>query len=240
MKKSIFTISLIAASSISASAALTAWQAAAAGIASNVTNDTNGGAGFTLAGTGIAYDYGDLSNGSTTTIGPGNAVEFIFNASDSGASIVLGGLNGWNNAEDYNFKLEQFSNKGIYGLTASGVTDADYTGVASTFNTDTHVVFVNRADNKMELYINGVSQGTSTRDGGWVTNGGTGTIGSAKANTAQDTLSGTVYGVASYNTAISSADVTTLYNAWVAPVPEPSSTALLGLGGLALILRRRK
>ena len=46
-----------------------------------------------------------------------------------------------------------------------------------------------------------------------------------------------------YDTAMSAAEITTVHNelaAFYAPVPEPSSAALLGLGGLALMMRRRK
>ncbi|MGB0992622.1 MAG: LamG-like jellyroll fold domain-containing protein [Akkermansiaceae bacterium] len=51
-----------------------------------------------------------------------------------------------------------------------------------------------------------------------------------------------VSNLALYDTALSAAEVTALgaVGTSLAPVPEPSSAALLGLGGLALIMRRRK
>ena len=43
-----------------------------------------------------------------------------------------------------------------------------------------------------------------------------------------------------YGTVLDATAVSTHYNAGITAIPEPSSTALLGLGGLALIMRRRR
>ena len=54
------------------------------------------------------------------------------------------------------------------------------------------------------------------------------------------TYDGDYANIAIYDTALDTAALQTVLNAGPAAVPEPSSAALLGLGGLALILRRRK
>ena len=236
-RKKIFTAICITSVSSFAHGAITQWETASQAIGTNVTTSTNGGVGYTLAGAGIDYDYGDLSNGNIGTTGPGGAIEFIFNVSDTGASIALGGANGWNGTERMEFKLEQWSNTGKFGVTFPG--DYTFDSSSSTFDVDTHVVYNVRADGLMELYVNGVSQGTSTRNtpGAWVLTGGAGKIGSTRGG--GDVATGMMFGVASYDGELSSSDISGLYSAYSA-VPEPSSTALLGLGGIALILRRRK
>ncbi len=61
-------------------------------------------------------------------------------------------------------------------------------------------------------------------------------------NTTGFAFSGSIDDVQIYDEALSASDATFLLNnaGTAVGVPEPSSTALLGLGGLALILRRRK
>lgn len=62
------------------------------------------------------------------------------------------------------------------------------------------------------------------------------TAGGTSVFTAGDTGNGDMFfGVEAFNTGTRAFD-----NLCVTPVPEPTSTALLGLGGIALILRRRK
>ncbi len=53
-------------------------------------------------------------------------------------------------------------------------------------------------------------------------------------------LPGNILGFAAYNSQLSATEIAAHSAAFVRAVPEPSTTALLGLGGLALILRRRK
>ena len=55
------------------------------------------------------------------------------------------------------------------------------------------------------------------------------------SRTGSEPFSGLIDDVRVYDSALSESEISTL-----ASIPEPSTTALLGLGGLALILRRRK
>jgi len=79
------------------------------------------------------------------------------------------------------------------------------------------------------------TEGTKTN---WRQDGGNGYLGSGNNGTL-DAATGTVLGVASYDQPLSNQEVSDLYASFTT-VPEPSAAALLGLGGVALILRRRK
>lgn len=97
----------------------------------------------------------------------------------------------------------------------------------------------------LTVYLNGVAL---TMDGGNPKNG------TQELNTSGDFLiagngglgnnggylNGSIDDVQVYDAALSSSEVSFLFNNPTVAVPEPSSAALLGLGGIALILRRRK
>jgi hypothetical protein len=85
------------------------------------------------------------------------------------------------------------------------------TGAAPVINTWYHVVGVyNKQANTIQLYVNGVSQGTATAGASW-TAGGSTIIGAAKWNGARvDNLNGTVDEVRFYGRALSGAEISTL------------------------------
>ena len=93
------------------------------------------------------YDFGDLSGDAS--------YEFFFNATKAGASTAIAGNN------DFAFKLDQWNEQSVFGTTVFGVVDNVFTpvggkSVASVFDRDVHVVFVNdTAAEETRLYVDG-------------------------------------------------------------------------------------
>lgn len=230
-------VAFIAFLALGAQADIASWQALAAGTAGNVVAD---GTSRTFDGsTGIEYDYGNLDeDGNFGSIGAGATVEYIFNITDSGTTMAFGAMEGWN-GEQYVLKLEQWNNLGIYGITAPGVTDNSFTGAPSTFDADTHAVFVTRTDGRIELFINGTSMGVDDRAAGWVSNGsgvtGFGTLG-GDHRTNIDVCTGTIYAVGTYNRALTATEIGDLY----AAIPEPATFGMVAVFGGGIFFLRRK
>ncbi|MFC4994913.1 LamG-like jellyroll fold domain-containing protein [Rubritalea tangerina] len=219
-------------------AAITDWMVAAAATSGNVTVSNNGGAGFTFDGTsGIAYDFGELDALGGKPV-DGSTVEFIINFADSGPSLSIATVTGWSPGNEKNqFKLEQWNNTGKFGITWEGFADYSF-NADSVFNQDVHVVFRRNNSGTIDLFLDGAYVETDTGKTNWRMDGGLGMLG-ARSNGTTDVATGDMHGVASYDTALSNAEISNLYAAFTA-IPEPSSISLLGLGGLSLLLRRRR
>lgn len=204
----------------SASAGLVEWQAASAG-----ADYSNAGIASPIVDDIGSFD--DTTNGGVT-------YEFIVNATDDGASSALIGARGTGAGDNGAYKWEQWPDSGTLGATVFGVADID-SGVGHILNTDTHVVFVaNGADTA--IYVNGALAGTMV--GTSLSLSGDVGIGQAHDPGGNfDALTGTIIGVAVYDSALSAQDVSDNFDAYL--VPEPGSLALLGLGGLAMLRRRR-
>ncbi len=124
-------------------------------------------------------------------------------------------------------------------MVDGGTNSAIDSGVALTADTDTHVVFTTDGTNSY-LYVNGALAHTFT--GAAIDIAGLTGLGAALARQQYllQRLPGNILGFAAYNSQLSATEIAAHSAAFVRAVPEPSTTALLGLGGLALILRRRK
>lgn len=206
----------------SASASLVDWQAEATGDGAGYMNT-----GITSPIVDDIGTYDDATSGGVT-------YEFIVNATNDGVSPVLMGALGIGVGDNGALKWEQWLDTGTFGATLFGVADFD-SGIANTPGVDTHVVFVANGTD-MDLYVNGSFAVTMT--GASLALSGDMGIGQVYRTSGNlDPLTGTIFGVAVYDSALSASDISDHYNAYV--VPEPSSLALLGLGGLAMLRRRR-
>lgn len=239
MKKTITMTLALASLCTLSQGAITQWQTASQAIASNVTSSTNGGLGYTLTGFGgISYDYGVIDGIGGAAVN-GSTVEFVFNLTDSGSSTIIGSFLSWSPGNEWQYlKLEQWNNTGKFGLTTPGAWDK-LLSADSLFDQDVHVALRRNNDSgTLDFFLNGVYIETESTKTNWRQDGGVGYIGSANNGTG-DAAVGTVYGVASYDAPLTDQEIAGLYSAFTS-VPEPSSAALLGLGGFALILRRSK
>ena len=217
-----------------ANADLIDWQAAAAGTAGNVVADGTGWTFDGTAGTGVDFDFGALDAIDGKPV-DGSTVEFLVNFSDAGSSIGLGYMFGWSPGSEINFfKFEQWNNTEKFGITVPGYWDKTM-ATDSIFDEDVHVVFVRNGSGTMDLYVNGVFAETEATKTNWRLDGGVGMLGSAP--NGNDVPTGTIYGVATYDVALTAGQIAGL--AAVAEIPEPATMALLGLGGLALIRRKK-
>ena len=212
------------------------WYNQAKSISGNVVADKTG---YTFNGgnSAIQYNFGDLDeDNNTTTVGAGAAFEFIYNASNNGSSIAFAKYEGWA-GEDTILKLEQWSNTGVFGITIPGYSDHRFPSASSIFDADTHVIFNNRPDGEMEIYLNGVSAGVATRDS-WIVNGDLPGQTNFLGGSPNESLVGEIFGVGTYERALTSEEIGGLARAFA--VPEPSSLAMLSIGCVGLMFRRRK
>ncbi len=225
MKKLLFTLVSLAIGASSAHAALSHWKTAVGtGTSATATKFTT-----TTGSSPETINVGTLSGA--------RSFEFIVNAGSTplgafGSSTLLG---------DYTsnqFLAWEQLNTNNYGIFDG---DAGYldSGVALTADTDTHLVFTTDGTNSY-LYVNGALAHTFT--GITLYFSGTTGLGGylSDSNTFFSGLPGNILGFAAYNSQLSATEIAAHSAAFVRAVPEPSTTALLGLGGLALILRRRK
>jgi len=192
------------------------------------------GSGSFVAGTSVAWDASfnvgaDLSNFSVsmhikTPVGGTNWKDFL--SIGTGNNVV--------------FVLEQTSTPGVANYNIGDVGGHDGTAGESAIDiTDNawHQIGLTVGGNVVTLYVDGANVASNTYTG-------SGAItafqlasrfgdGSRQITTEMDD-------VAIYDTTLSDAYMNALSTTAAANVPEPSSAALLGLGGLALLLRRRQ
>jgi hypothetical protein len=210
-----------------AHATLSMWQAeVAAGTAPAATQ-------FTAITAPILFDIGALSGD--------RSLEFIFNGNAAAEGSVSSALIGTQSVADgrQGLKYEQWNNTGFFGATAFGV--ADYTStVPVQDNVTLHAVFTSNGTTTTDFYLNGALVYTFDS----LALALTGVQGLGAASTADgtaffDVLPGTMYGFASYDSALSPAEISSHFAAFTA-IPEPGSAALAALAGIACLGRRRR
>ena len=244
MKKAIALLATISASALCANAAITYVHTYKLGETTSVVD------GKPQDGTGSAHFTTALAGGSTTQTSGAGAASSTAYTSFSGQGAHGAGFSGF--ATD-NFGVEMWartSDAGNSVLFATGATGHIVFGTQSsqfyaaihgsgwiqyqafTPNTWTHLAVI-RNNGVSTFYVNGVAQtGTSST----APTHGTGHIGVTPGGSGP--YEGDLDEIRMF-TFEDGDDPVTALNVQAA-VPEPSSTALLGLGSLALILRRRK
>jgi hypothetical protein len=174
----------------------------------------------------MVIDVGALSGDSS--------FEFIVNAGFTGLSSALLGNRTDNGRQG--LKFEQWMDSGVLGITNFGVVDI-LSNDTPPANIDTHIAFVSDGLSTTDLYVNGAN--VETFNAPLVMFGSQGLAGVIQNNGGPfDLLDGNILGFASYDVALSPAEVATHSNAFF--VPEPSTFAILGLAGLSLFGRRRE
>ncbi|HWB06830.1 MAG TPA: LamG-like jellyroll fold domain-containing protein [Verrucomicrobiales bacterium] len=229
MKSSLRLLSLCAALTAgagSAHATLVMWQGQVTGAgttpATTLFTTVNGAAPQ-------LFDVGNLTGD--------RSFEFIYNAGVGGASQALIGSQAAV-AGAQGLKVNQWNNTGMYGVTDFGVVDV-VSPIPFLQNQNVHIVFTSNGVDTL-MYLNGSL--SHTFGGTDLTITGVNGIGAA-VNAAGtgffDNLAGDVLGFASYDSALSPAEILTHSQAFAA-VPEPSASGLAILAGLAAARRRRR
>jgi N-acetyl-beta-hexosaminidase len=202
---------------------LTTWQAQAQATSGNVVNDTGlgdgvaGGAGYVFDGTAsIAYDYGQL-NVSNTAHDDGSTIEAIFNLTDPGQYDHMIDQTGWG-IDRIRLNHETWSATNGIGIGISYPGAIDYSWGVSVNDTDVHVIWRENGDGTVNLFVDGVDLGASSYSNFWL-NGGVGTLGGLAG---EGFVTGTVYGIATYDRALTAAEIDALIG--LEPPPPPDST----------------
>ncbi|MGJ8674248.1 PEP-CTERM sorting domain-containing protein [Rubritalea sp.] len=224
MKKTLYTLSagLILAGAAQAATLQLDFAAAAQNADGTVVSTS---ASFLGATFDVSYTLSSVANGANPFVGSTGAAYGV--GSDTDISAHYNTLEG-NDGEAITFSNLTFTN---FQANGSGFTIADFSDLTfSSFS---------------------IGAGGNNNDGANVTFGGSTTnqnLNSGNIGTGTFALTG--FGSGSGDSLTLAVDSGQSNNRWnvnglevsytTAAVPEPSSTALLGLGGLALILRRRK
>ena len=171
--------------------------------------------------------YDDGTNGGVT-------YEFFVNAVNFDQSNTLMGTSESSVGDNGALKWQQYRFAGNFGLS-------DYRGVhynhqatsnGAYQNVDTHLVFVSDGVNTT-LYLNGELDSVIPD-----TLALSGVVGIGQINSSGfDRFSGTIYGVAVYDSALNAGEI--LEHATAAFVPEPASLGLILLGA-GFVMGRRK
>ena len=184
----------------------------------DLTDSTGSDSSVDMTSTGTFWsNYANVSSPNQGVTGDGGLLQGYLNLNDA-ETISLGGLATWapNGYKVYAvFDIGPFSR--TYGISMNdGGPNQTYWSADTITDSDT-----GNTGTVSWLQTNATTSGTAVSDANWAV------YGTFTGDTL--TISGTNSGGRSV-----------LSGFQVVAVPEPSSAALLGLGGLALIVRRRK
>ena len=264
IKTSLTSVILAGAISGSASATLVSHFSFDGDVKNSIASQADG----TITGTAVysagkfgqtialdaATDYVDLGSKTLGAIGTGNFTVSLWvnlnGNSVSGDPAFFSNkdwVNGGNTGINYAVStLDGNSNGNLdvntYGNERVDFQDGDTSDLSSS---SWHNIILVRDGNELKYYFNGTQEnGTKAITAGAnfeslsnfiLGDDGTGNYNSASNKWSADML---FDDLAIYDHALTTGEIATLQSS--SAVPEPNSTALLGLGGLALILRRRK
>ena len=237
MNQSILTGLSIAAAGLMASANLSAQTIAqytfdgASGVATNVDanltagNFTAGGGGGGLSGSGNAFFRSNETAGASTSFTSAQTANDYF-------TVTI--------TPDAGFEMNLTSFEFDYGYSSNGSFGAGTMRAYITTSEDNHATFFNNPSTDGYTTIDGPFSGTGTVTFPFLPDSKLLDLSGAAFQNISTAFEFRIYLSDSYNVndLIHRIDNVEL-NGTVEAIPEPSSTALLGLGGLALILRRR-
>lgn len=208
----------------------------------NQTSFTNGGNAFDFGGGRITF--ADTLGAMTEW-----TVEAWINVASTGISdahLFGNDLGGWN--DDVLIGMSPEGNTGGVGAGNFGVVQQgspgsvrDHAGGTTlSINTWHHVVVTGSTTaGELSVYVDGTLAETNSSLTNGVSFGDNAYAIGAKRATGGNEFDGLIDEVAVYNRALTGTQINNNFNS-ITSVPEPSSVTLLGLGGLALILRRRR
>lgn len=192
------------------------------------------GAGATPAAT----MFSTIPGGSPILFNVGNlsgdrSFEFIVNSPSGGISQALMG------SQDpavgrQGLKFDQCCNTGFYGMTNFGVIDY-LSSTPTNFGRDVHIAFTSDGLTT-SMYTDGVFRESFPT--GLIMTGTHGLGAADNFGVFFDVMAGNILGFASYDSALSAAEVAAHNTAFV--VPEPSAALFSGLAAAGLLLRRRR
>lgn len=219
---SFYAAGLLLAGISTSHATLAMWQAeVGTGAAPAATKFTT-----TAGGAPVIFNVGALSGD--------RSFEFIVNSPVGGFSQALIGTQDVANGRQ-GLKFDQWQSSGVYGVTDFGVVDL-YSTTPSDYNRNVDVVFTSDGAST-NMYTDGIFRFNFATGLRMMGNQGLGA--GESAGSFFDVMAGDILGFASYDSALSAAEITQHQNAFAA-IPEPCAAALAALISAGVMARRRR